>query len=538
MSGGTVYKKRGAWWARLKGAKAPDKWSGEPTGQPTRELALEYARAAQAEIDKRNEATSKEATLGGWYARWRERRKASTHDWKKERGRVENHVLPVLGARPIAAITPKDLADLVRDLRYTKKLANRTVRSIYTAITAMMRDAAIEGLISSSPCMLTEAQLGSVTDKDPTWRAGALFTRAEAETMIGDRHIPLDRRVTYAFGLLAGLRPGEAAALRWSNYDATREPLGCLTVAVAYSTTNHEVKTTKTKAVRYIPVHPVLAVLLAEWRVGWMVMFGKNPDPDDLIVPLPPETAARRTKRLGEAFRYSDYTLRRWTDIDEPRLGWRHRSVYDTKSTFITLALEDGANRDILRDRITHAKPRKNAFDGYDRGQHWVEACTAVSLLHIRYVATELLPVGNLLELPDALAPEEGIEGSVLAPNERERAPVVDGEQVDTRTTCDHVMELAVATVATKENQMVADIARLRRWLEDVGDEPDDIAAIAAALPHLLAVYEAALAWREGRDRNIIGTAPPGGHRSATGVALIDAIDATRDPKELTDGRP
>ena len=46
-------------------------------------------------------------------------------------------------------------------------------------------------------------------------------------------------------------------------------------------------------------------------------------------------------------------------------------------------------------------------------------------------------------------------------------------------------------------------------------------------------VFEAARAWRVGRDRNIIGTAPSGGPRSATGVALIDAVDAAlaREPR-------
>lgn len=42
------------------------------------------------------------------------------------------------------------------------------------------------------------------------------------------------------------------------------------------------------------------------------------------------------------------------------------------------------------------------------------------------------------------------------------------------------------------------------------------------------AVYEAALAWRVGRDRTVVGTAPPGGKRSHTGIMLIDAVDAAR----------
>lgn len=64
-------------------------------------------------------------------------------------------------------------------------------------------------------------------------------------------------------------------------------------------------------------------------------------------------------------------------------LGWRGRSLYDTKSTFITLAIEDGADRAVIRDRVTHTKPQRSAFDGYDRGPHWVETCREISKLKI-----------------------------------------------------------------------------------------------------------------------------------------------------------
>jgi hypothetical protein len=35
-------------------------------------------------------------------------------------------------------------------------------------------------------------------DKDPLWRAGAVFTQAEVEQLIGDERVPEDRRVPYA----------------------------------------------------------------------------------------------------------------------------------------------------------------------------------------------------------------------------------------------------------------------------------------------------------------------------------------------------
>ncbi|NVB81781.1 MAG: hypothetical protein HOV81_25525 [Kofleriaceae bacterium] len=389
----SVFQKPGRkqWYARIKGAKVPGKWSDVPTNETDRDRAERFAAAAQKAIDKKNNIARPDVlTLKEWVRRWLLKRAEAGHDWKKDRGRLDNHVLPVLGSLELAEVTTALIAELVHDLRFKKKLANRTVRNVYSVLAAAFRDARIAGHVNQTPCILGDEQLGQVVDADPEWRDGALFTRDEVEAMIGDSRIPADRQLVYAFGLLAGLRPGEGAALRWRHYNATREPLGMLTVAKAYSTTRSEEKGTKTNAVKYVPVHPVLAEMLAQWRaIGWPAMFGREPEPDDLIVPLPPDV--KRTKRTGERFRGWDYTGRRWREIDLAALGWRSRSVYDTRATFITLALEDGANRDIIRSRITHTPPKRDAFDGYDRGERWTETCREVSKLRIRRLADVLL---------------------------------------------------------------------------------------------------------------------------------------------------
>lgn len=68
-------------------------------------------------------------------------------------------------------------------------------------------------------------------DKDPAWRTTAIFTRAEVVSLISDVRIPEPRRILHALKGLAALRHGEAAGLRWRDYDATVEPLGKLSRA-------------------------------------------------------------------------------------------------------------------------------------------------------------------------------------------------------------------------------------------------------------------------------------------------------------------
>jgi hypothetical protein len=41
-------------------------------------------------------------------------------------------------------------------------------------------------------------------------------------------------------------------------------------VAKSYNTRGNIEKTTKTDAVKHIPVHPVLAAMLAQWRPRWV----------------------------------------------------------------------------------------------------------------------------------------------------------------------------------------------------------------------------------------------------------------------------
>ena len=100
----------------------------------------------------------------------------------------------------------------------------------------MFRDAKLADLVEQSPCVLDERHLGPLIDKDPEWRSTAVFTHEEAETIISDARIPPDRQMAYAIELLAGLRPGEASALRFRHYDPTVRPLGKLLVAKSYST--------------------------------------------------------------------------------------------------------------------------------------------------------------------------------------------------------------------------------------------------------------------------------------------------------------
>src|SRR5882724_8672202 len=53
------------------------------------------------------------------------------------------------------------------------------------------------------------------------------------------------------------------------------------------------------------------------------------------------------------------------------------------RATFITLAIEDGADPDVIETRVTHTRKARNVFDGYNRGLHWERTCSEISKLRI-----------------------------------------------------------------------------------------------------------------------------------------------------------
>ena len=84
-------------------------------------------------------------------------------------------------------------------------------------------------------------------DKDPEWRATAVFTREEVEPLLLDTRLPEDRRLLYAFLFLTGMRIGEAVALRWNAWNASARPLGRLRVSRALHRKQRREKSVKTE---------------------------------------------------------------------------------------------------------------------------------------------------------------------------------------------------------------------------------------------------------------------------------------------------
>lgn len=325
------------------------------------------------------------ATVRAWAAEWIRRRHArGIRTAGDDEARMRDHVLPALGDVRLADLRPKRVRAWVHALR-AGELAPRTVRHVYSTLRACMTEAVVEELIMATPCVLLPGDLPEKRDADPTWRSGAVFRLDEIERVISSEELPEDRRVVYALLGLAGLRWGEMAALRWRDYDAGAQPLGCLTIATSYSTRRKSIGETKTGAVRHVPVHPVLAAILASWRLGgWLELGGHKPRPDDLVIP----------SRLGDSRSVSHGRKRLIEDCK--RLTMEPRSPHSFRRAFVTAARSAGASPEHAR-WITHAPPRSAVIDGYTV-MEWATLCGVVERIEARLRApggAEVIPLAG-----------------------------------------------------------------------------------------------------------------------------------------------
>lgn len=357
-------------YAKLKDVNGVWQRVGTPYQKGDEVKAAEWATAQQREVDKERALRERHGggplTVRAFAATWLDARKTKTV--KDDRTRIERHALPRVGHLLMTEVRPRHLRELIMDLRAVpadKRLAPKTIREVANVLHAMFEAAYIDEIIAANPVTFTPGVLPKKQDKDPAWRAQAIFTRDEIEQIISDERIPEDRRVIYALKFFCG-RHTEILRSTWANYDATTEPLGTLHVSV-----------TKTGVPRAVPVHPTLAKILAAWKLGgWERLYGKAPRGDDLIV---------RTRRAGAQYKASDTQVRFVADLAvlglRTKASSRNRRGHDLRRTLITLARADGAIDSLLK-WVTHGGSATEILDVYS-SPPWADLCREVSKLRV-----------------------------------------------------------------------------------------------------------------------------------------------------------
>ncbi|MGH9076206.1 MAG: tyrosine-type recombinase/integrase, partial [Acidimicrobiales bacterium] len=176
------------------------------------------------------------------------------------RDNLENHILPVLGARKVSELRPRLIAAFLRELTDGGRLAPATVRKVRTVLSAVMSYAAAMEYVETNPVMRVPPPA-----VPPSTRLAPTVEETARLLLAAEEHDP-DFLVFLWIAAEEGGRRGETLGLRWRDIDFER---GVLTISRTVTTGEDGVRirpNTKTAKARTIAVSPVSIAHLAGLR--------------------------------------------------------------------------------------------------------------------------------------------------------------------------------------------------------------------------------------------------------------------------------
>lgn len=284
------------------------------------------------------EAPAVVLTVSAYVAEWSRtvngRLKASTIGFYEDN--LDHHVLPLLGARPIAEIKRADCISLITTLR-SKGLKIRTIRGVVRTLSTVLTQATDEGKLDSNPALNLRNYLKrgdeAETEIDP-------FDPADAEhfTDTAREHFPKWHPFVLC-GLRTGMRLGELLGLEWGDIDWRNR-----TIKVRRNWTRGAITTPKNHQRRMVRMSPKLTATLRLWRRQLRKQFLEDGLPRPEII-FPSEIGTR----------LDDSNVRKVFRAICEKAELRHRSPHDMRHTFATLSLLEGAQLAYVSKQLGHA---------------------------------------------------------------------------------------------------------------------------------------------------------------------------------------
>ncbi len=244
---------------------------------------------------ERGEVYDEKLTVEAYATKWLEQKRnegLASRTLARYESAVKLHIIPTLGAVPLAKVKPLHVRQAMATWRSSRKdrksgaLTDRTIHHLFTLLAAQFADAQRDDLVRKNPCRQMRA---------PSKGRSAVTTVDEETTLaILDRLDGTSLGVPVRLALFTGLRRGELLALTWADLD-----LDARTISVSKSlemtredgVTSARVKATKTaSSVRTVPLPLAAVALLKAHRVAHaqkLLATGLAASPGDLLFPSP-----------------------------------------------------------------------------------------------------------------------------------------------------------------------------------------------------------------------------------------------------------
>ena len=211
--------------AQARARSAPRRVTLGRHGDITADQARKHAAAVIDRIKKGEDPAAPVAQsdltvfdLAGRYMNGHVAQNCSAHTAGIYRGSLENHILPALGSKPVAAVNGGDVSALHYHMRRTPRAANRALM----ILNKMFSLAAAWGMLpeGSNPCRgvrkYKERKRERFLTVDEYRRLGAAITEAEAAGTVSVHAVAAFRLL-----MLTGCRLTEILTLRWDDVDRT-----------------------------------------------------------------------------------------------------------------------------------------------------------------------------------------------------------------------------------------------------------------------------------------------------------------------------
>ena len=305
-----------------------------------RKAAMTWAREMERSISH-SEWTDPDRgkmTFATWVEKWNS---TTVHLRPSTKARVEvavrRELLPRFGSLPIASIGASDVAAMVSEL-VAQGSAPGSVRKVYNTLSAIMKSAVVEGVISKSPCVgisLPQVQRHEM-------RA---LTADELHRLADE--VPDRYRAMILTGGYLGLRWGELAGLKVEAVNFLKRKVHVRSTVVDVDGVM-QVGPPKTGE-RTITVPAFVAEMMAE-------QIARYPDPEGYVFGAPGG---------GPLWRRSNFSRRIFQPAVE-RAGLVPFRPHDLRHTAASLAIEAGGHVKQVQQLLGHA----SAVTTMDRYAH------------------------------------------------------------------------------------------------------------------------------------------------------------------------
>lgn len=291
-----------------------------PGASTRRELVFERARARSA--------TTLEQYANRWLALARGRKPRTM---KEYRYRLERHVFPALGSKPLAEVGAPDVLGLFRALE-DKGYSGWTVHSVALILKVVFRHAVINGELQSSPFERMERG-----DYRPPGRTPRRILNAyEIGALL--RETAPDHQLLLTTALFTGLRQGELLGLQWEHVDAVAKVIH---VRTALDRNRQHVPPKTPASVRDVVLPERLLDALTEAR-----RCGRYGGRSDYVFPT----------RVGTAQHWRNVSRRilqpARVNADIGAFRW-----HDMRHTYASILISRGANLLFVSRQLGHAAP-------------------------------------------------------------------------------------------------------------------------------------------------------------------------------------